>query len=296
MMKWDDLQIFLKIAQTGTLKQAAAALKLNGSTVFRRLNAMEESLRVRLFERLPGGYALTAAGEQLLGHAERIEAEMLAARTTLEGQNEALAGTIHVTTTPSIANSFLPPVLAAFQAQYPGICLMVQVSNQMLSLSRREADVAIAAGRREKDEAIGRRLCGLGFGLYAARSYCERFGPLPPSAPWGGHRFLLPAGGMEALPVGLWLKRQIVDGAIAATADEFLTLQAMARAGMGIAPLPDHLAAVCEELVCLRTVPEVPHSGLWLYHHPAVGRLARVKAFTGFLAGRLAESTAPRQD
>lgn len=290
-MKWDDLQIFLKLAQTGTLKQAAVALKLNPSTVFRRLNALEENLRLRLFDRLHGGYALTPAGEQLLTHAERIEAEMLAVHTTLEGQNESLYGTIQVTATMSVADAILPDAFRAFQNRYPGICLMLQVSRNVVSLSRREADVAIASGRRENDDtAIGHKLCGIRFALYASPDYVAENGPLPGAVPWGGHRFLLPGGGMEFLPVGQWLKRQLVDGTIAATSDEFVALHAMARAGMGIAVLPSYLGnADLSGVVKMRDIPEVTHSGLWLYHHPAVGRLARVKAFTQFLSKYLQE-------
>src|SRR5690606_41499206 len=75
---WDDLRVFLAVARAGSLSGAARALGVNHSTVFRRVGAFEEALEVRLFERLPGGYVLTAAGEEMREAAPRVEAEIAA--------------------------------------------------------------------------------------------------------------------------------------------------------------------------------------------------------------------------
>jgi DNA-binding transcriptional LysR family regulator len=66
MDDWNDYLYFFKVAETGSLKAAAKALGVNHSTVFRRINALEQKLQVRLFERLKSGYALTSAGEDIL--------------------------------------------------------------------------------------------------------------------------------------------------------------------------------------------------------------------------------------
>ncbi len=75
-LPWDDLRLFLAVARAGSLAGAARALGVNHSTVFRRINAFEDSIGVRVFERLPSGYALTVAGEEMRATAERVEREI----------------------------------------------------------------------------------------------------------------------------------------------------------------------------------------------------------------------------
>src|SRR5687768_10190489 len=119
MVDWNDLGLMLAIARGGSLAAAARTLGLNHSTVFRRLNAFEDRLGVRLFERLPEGYAPTAAGEEIRRHAEQVEASVHALERTVAGQDFALSGDIRVTTAPNLANDYLAAYLADFRRDYP---------------------------------------------------------------------------------------------------------------------------------------------------------------------------------
>ena len=113
LANWDDLRVFLAVARAGSLSGAARSLGVNHSTVFRRIAGLEETLDVRLFERLPNGYALTPAGEETLGIVECIEDDVATLNRTVTGQDLRLSGTVRITTVDMLALWLLPRHLAA---------------------------------------------------------------------------------------------------------------------------------------------------------------------------------------
>ena len=165
---WDDLRFFLAVARAGTLSGAARSLGVTHSTVFRRLGTFEERLGVRLFERLPDGYALTGAGEAMQETAIRIDEEIIALSRQVTGQDQRLSGLIRITAIDMLATGLLPRHLAAFHAAQPGIELEVIVSDTPLDLTRREADVALRIGNTPQETLVGRRVGRLAFGAYAS--------------------------------------------------------------------------------------------------------------------------------
>ena len=106
-MNWDDIRIFLAVARQGSVRNAAAALKVNHSTVSRRISTFEEKMNVRLFERLPNGYLLTTAGEELLRTANKIEGEIANVDRLIVGKDERMSGKIRVTLPSALGTSFL---------------------------------------------------------------------------------------------------------------------------------------------------------------------------------------------
>src|SRR5438105_15852240 len=124
-MSWDDLQVFLAVVQHGSVSGAAHALGVNHSTVLRRIGSLEDTLAARLFDRLPGGYALTSAGndiaERLAGLGEQIDA----AQRQLMGQDVEVKGVIRLTSTDTLVHGLLMPLLARFRALHPGVQVQV---------------------------------------------------------------------------------------------------------------------------------------------------------------------------
>jgi DNA-binding transcriptional LysR family regulator len=155
MLDWDDLRYVLAIARTGVLAGAGTALGVNHSTMFRRLNALEETLGVQLFERLPGGYVATEAGERLIGAAERVEAEVLAAEREITGRDTRLCGRLRVTCSETLAFRLLTAEIARFRGLHPGIQIELVIDNRQLDLARREADVACARPGRARATCSG---------------------------------------------------------------------------------------------------------------------------------------------
>src|SRR5690606_24578589 len=118
---WDELRYVLAVAESGSLAGAARALGVNHTTVLRRVGAFEKKLGLRIFDRLPTGYALTAGGEQLVEAARQIDDTVTALERRLVGQDLRLSGTVRVTSTDTLMGSILPEILAEFRHQHPGI-------------------------------------------------------------------------------------------------------------------------------------------------------------------------------
>ena len=116
---WNDFNFFLTVAMQGSLSKAAEKLGVNHSTVFRRINALEDKMGVRLFERLKKGYQLTQAGAEVLESAKSMEEHAHAIQRKLIGKDIQLSGTLKISTTDTIGYYWLPPYVRTFQIQVP---------------------------------------------------------------------------------------------------------------------------------------------------------------------------------
>jgi len=280
---WDDLRYFLAVARLHSLSAAARALSVNHSTVFRRIGALEQRLRARLFDRHPKGYELTAVGEEMLAIAERVEDDVLALDRRVLGRDQELSGRIRVTTVEEVA-ALLAPELAEFYARYPGIDLDVRSEQRVVSLSRREADVALRPGTRpDEPDVVGRLLCPGASGVYASRAYAERHG-LPASAGrLAGHCFVSFSDDLRHISTRRWLEQQCPDAHISFRSNTMLGQLAAVRAGFGLAVLPCYVGDREPALVRAFVGDEQLQFGMWLLVHGDLRQTARVRAFIDFL-------------
>ena len=148
-----DLPLILALSRERTLAGAAERLDVDLSTVFRRLNALEQRLRVRLFDRSARGYQLTVAGERAAGAAERVETELLSLDRDISGRDQQLSGVLRVTASETLSHAVLPRLFAQFHALHPRIQLVLAIDNRVLDLGRREADVALRVRRPTEPES-----------------------------------------------------------------------------------------------------------------------------------------------
>ena len=269
---WDDLRYLLAVGRAGSLSGAARRLGVNHSTVFRRLGALEARLGVRLFERLPGGYAATAAGEDLLRGAARIETEALQLDRRLAGRDLSLSGSLRLTAPDDVAEHLLTAPLAGFRRSYPEISLEVVIDNRMLSLTKREADVALRPSSRPPEVLVGRRVGPLASALYGTD------GTAPETAPW----IAWEEGGGPP-DVARWVEQQVAPERIVYRSNSMLHLLAACRAGVGVALLPCFLADPEPALERLAPPDTALTTELWLLTHPDLRRSARVRALLDFL-------------
>ena len=143
MKNWNDIQYFLVVAEEGSMSAGGRRLGVNQSTVSRRISALEDELKVRLFEYLSKGYVLTQTGEQFLIFAKSIEIEMTKIDQVITGADTQLAGNIRVTTVESLANIILIPIVAKFIKLNPQISVDIIISENLISLTQRQADLAL---------------------------------------------------------------------------------------------------------------------------------------------------------
>ncbi|WP_068087550.1 LysR family transcriptional regulator [Polycladidibacter stylochi] len=176
-MNWDDTRIFLAIARNGQILAAANRLGLNHATVARRLNNLEDALGVKLFKRLPSGSNLSEAGERFFEYAERIEAEMEQAQSHIGSGNLTLEGTVRISAPDGFAVAFLAKHLGFLSQQHEQLNVQLVPMHRSLSLSKREADIAITVGAPEQGRVVARRLVDYHLGLFASTHYLDRYGP-----------------------------------------------------------------------------------------------------------------------
>ena len=189
-MNWDDTRIFLALTRAPSLRAAARSLGVDQATAGRRLNALQAELGAKLFLRAKDGYLLTAAGETALAAARRMESAALDLRTRIEGQDTSPGGLVRVTSTDSIAIDLLMPAIERLQQHWPHIRVGLEVSTQLLSLSRRQVDIAFRNVRPEAPDLVVRRVASWPVGLFASAGYVERFGVPVPEDELRGHHLV----------------------------------------------------------------------------------------------------------
>ena len=280
LLDWNDLRYVLAVATEGSLSGAARRLGVNHSTVFRRLGQIEERLGVRLLERLRDGYAPTPAGEAAVALATRMAEEISTLERRLAGEDLRPAGTLRVTTTDPMLG-LLTPMFAAFRHEQPRIELEVIVANQFLSLSRRDADVAIRPSSTPPGNLFGRRLSGVSLAIYgrgdlfAGKSRAEAVA----ECRWAG----LDESLMH-LASAAWLRRTVPGERIVYRTNTLIGLVEAARAGIGVAVVPCFLG---DREAGLRRIgdplPELA-TELWLLIHEDLRNTARVRSFVDFMS------------
>lgn len=286
-LPWDDLRLFLAVAREGTLAGAARTLGVNHSTVFRRLNGFEDSLGVRLFERLASGYALTVAGEEMRASAERVEREIDRLDRRITGQDLRLQGALVVTTTDTTAGGFLMTHIAAFKRAYPGIDLDLVLDNQNVNLSKRQADVAIRPTRNPPETLVGRRVAEIAFALYASGTYLDGRDADPATLDW-----LSVDESLAHLAADKWFRGTYPDARVSMRTNSLLGVMLGVRADMGVGVLPCFMGDPAPDVVRLGAPIAEAASALWLLTHEDLRHTARVRAFMDFLADALAGDVA----
>jgi DNA-binding transcriptional LysR family regulator len=279
-LEWDDLRYVLAVASEGSLAGAARSLGVNHTTVLRRVGAFEKRLGLRLFERLPTGYVLTAGSEELIAAARHIDETVATLERRLAGRDLRLTGTVRVTTADTLMGSILPEILAEFRDRHPGIQVEIAVSNLMFNLTKRDADVAIRPAMNPPQTLVGRRIAKIAFAIYGSRGYLAK----RKTKELGGHRWVGPDDSLAGTSVAHWMKTQWPDVEITLRADSLMALRQAAQAGLGLATLPCYLGDTAPDLVCVhRPIPEM-ETALWVLTHEDLRHTARVRAFTEFAA------------
>ncbi len=251
------------------------------ATVFRRLGVIEDRMGVKLFDRSRTGYSLTLAGEEIAAAARRIESEVLDVERRVAGQDLRPSGTVRVTTLDSFLVGFLAPVFAEFQAICRDIDLEVVVSNQLFSLSKREADVAIRPSLAPSEFLVGRKTATIAYAVYGHRDLEAPDGGAfdPQAVDWVGPDETMHYPEMEA-----WMTTLGVETRCRYRINSVVGMYVAAREGHGVAALPCYLGDACPELMRFGERIRELSTDLWLLTHPDLRKTARVRALLDFLA------------
>ncbi|WP_374655221.1 LysR family transcriptional regulator [Dongia sp.] len=280
-LDWNDLRHVLALARSGSFTAAAALLKINGTTVARRLRAIETQLAARLFERDADGVLHpTPSGAIAIARAEAIEAEIGSLTAAIKGADIPAIGHVRLTAVPLLANRLLMPALPALLKKHRGLHLDLIADPRGYDLTRREADIALRLARPENAvgaRILARRLATLGYAAYMPAARRGKGTDLP----WLSYE-----EAMAHLPQARWMAEMAPrHGGLAAIAvNDGDALVHAVQAGLGRTLLP---RIVGDKVAGIRRIalpgPPPPGRELWLLTHRDLRPLARIAAVTGWL-------------
>jgi DNA-binding transcriptional LysR family regulator len=284
MIDWDDVRYFLAAARGGSVRASSERLGVNHSTVLRRIAQLEERLGAQMFERLPSGYRLTSAGEEVLEFAEQMEASSHLLETRVFGRDQRARGLLRVTLPPFLATHLLMPDLANFARLHQDIEMEIQSSGEVANLTNREADVAIRIVADRKNLPLnlhGVKGPELFSGVYISRERLAawRAGATDPLR-WiviDNHGIPVWASEAEVHATGVPFRTPDAETQIAA-----------AQQGIGMTKLPCFVGDADPLLARVPGTDPPMHGTLWLLTQGEARKTKRVRLFTEFVSRRLA--------
>lgn len=293
MLDWNDLRTFLAVARHGNLSAAARALKVTQTTMGRRLEALHQRAGTRLLQKTPGGFVLTPSGERVLGNIERMEAEALAVERAITGQDAKLEGEVRITTVETFGARVLVPLFAELRLRQPQLAIELITDTRALSLSRREADIALRLAEFEQHEAVVRRVGDMAFAVYAGRAYLEAHGQPDFGEGAAGHCVVTLQDDLALLPEARWLTGLTQQAMVVLRSNSRDAHVQAAKAGYGVACLPCYLADEEPDLVRLDTPSKPVVRGIWMGVHRDTRHVPRIRIVLEHLSEGL-KRLAPR--
>ncbi len=281
-MNWDDVRIFLAVARAGQILGAARRLELNHATVSRRIAALEDALGAKLFRRLTTGSELTPSGEKFLAVAERMEADMIAARSELAGGNETLSGTVRIGAPDGFGVAFLASRLGALTAQHRDLKIQLVPVPRSFSLSRREADIAITTERPSEGRLVAQKLVDYSLGLYASRIYYDANGLPATQSELKAHRLVGYVPDLVFSPSLAYAQEFSPDWEAGFSISSALGQVEAVRSGAGIGILHAFIARSLPELIPVTAAKPIRRA-YWLVYHESVRPIRRIQAVAGFI-------------
>lgn len=289
-MDWDKLRIFHAVASAGSFTHAGQMLSLSQSAVSRQISALEEEITTPLFQRHARGLTLTDEGELLYGAVSDVLARLAEVEEALKNVQEAPRGTLKITSSHGIGTYWLLPRLEDFLKECPEVEVHLVMEDRELDLAQREADLAIRMRAPVQADLIQRKLFQVHYHMYATRNYLDNCGTPQKIEDICDHTIV--AYGETAAPEirdinwlldivkrvsqpgskGRILRINNVTGILQAT-----------EAGLGLAAVPDYVAAERPHLV--RVLPDIPGPTFeaHLVYADALRQSKRVAAFRDFL-------------
>jgi DNA-binding transcriptional LysR family regulator len=280
-----DLDVVLAMIRGGTLAAAGERLGVDASTVFRSLQRIERGLGTLLFERSRAGYAASELAQALAERAEQVESALELARSAVQQRPEQVSGTVRITTTDTILHGLVAPALKTLRAQHPLLGFELHTGNELASLTRRDADIAVRATKRPPQHLVGKQVGAIRIALYAAkRGPVKRYADVEA----GKAAWIAPDDALPEHPSVVWRKRQFPKVVPSYRVSSILTVMELVALGLGVGVLPLFMTGSRTDLVQLTEPLDHHQTELWLLTHPESRHLRRVATVYGHLAQTLA--------
>ncbi len=275
---WNDLRYILAVSRGGTLAAAARLLKVDDTTVARRIAVIQKSIGAQFVQRIGDGtLQLTPSGERAARHAEVIESEIASLTKSMSGEDNEISGTVRVTSVPVVINRILIPAAKRILSRHPRLQMELIADSRDLSLTRRETDIALRLARPKTggSKVTARRVGSLEYGVYAAATLSARESE---NLPWVTYD-----DSMAHLPQSQSIRSIVAGGGNSTAAMLVNDTEGMFEAviaGLGQSLLPCIVADAdtrLKKLDAKRSSPVLTRD-LWLITHSEIKSLGRIQA------------------
>lgn len=280
-MSTSDLEVTLALVRGGTLAGAGERLGMDPSTVFRSLQRMERGLGRVLFERTRSGYVATEFATELAGHAEQLETALEAARSCVEAAPSQVSGSVRITTTDTILHGLIAPALKSLAREHPLLSYDLHTGNELASLTRRDADIAVRATKRPPQHLVGKHIGPIRVALYAAKRQGAR---KLVDVEAGKADWIAPDDALPEHPSVIWRKRHYPKIIPRYRVNSILSVLELVALGLGVGIAPLFLAEGRSDVVQLTEPLDECETELWLLTHPESRHLRRVATVYSHLA------------
>ncbi|MCP4232591.1 MAG: LysR family transcriptional regulator [Aestuariibacter sp.] len=283
MFDWNDLKFFLELSRRSKLIHAAKSLRVDHTTVSRRIAALEQATGAKLFQKTERGYTLTPSGEKLLPVAEGMENAALTIQDEISGNTLSLSGVVRIGSPDGFGSFFLAPRLPSLVESHPNLEIDLVALPRYFSLSKREADLAITLARPETGRLYARKLTDYQLQLFASKDYLEKHSPIKSTKDLSNHRLI---GYIDDLIFAQELRyMEVIEKNLHV---RFRSTSLVAQyhavlAGAGISVLPRFMTYGDS-----RFIPVLPDSvrlirSFWLLIHEDMHDLARIRETADFV-------------
>ena len=300
-MNLDDLRLFVRVAELGTLSSVARERDVAVSQISRTMSQLEAHCGVQLLRRTTHGLSLTAEGEVFLGYCRNIAQTLDELDGEFTSRARNVRGVVRVAVSANMAQHVLVPSLPALVARHPGLTIELQVSDALVDMSRDGIDIAIRTGSTQTEEVIARQIGSHGRRLYASPAYLKKHGKPKHPDDLAKHRIITTS---TAPRLNDW--PFVIDGKMVVRpmhgqlrASSTAITQEMALAGLGICRVHDLIAAplvrrgeLIEVLAKFTDQQVVPVYAMML---PERHRLPKIRACVDFWAEWLPQFTDSQQ-
>jgi len=285
---WQDLVYFLELARHGQLVGTARRLKVDHTTVSRRIRKLEQALNSQLFSRTPRGFVLTETGLKLLEHVEAMEYRAHAIAQTVGIEGTEAGGTVRIGTMEGIGSLYLGPRILNFHECHPSILIELVTAPRWINLSKREADIFISFPKPEGKRLVIREIGKFRIGLYASKDYLVKNGTPKRKPDLDKHGFVDYIDDLIEIGAVRWLGDIVSRKNVVFRSSSLIAQFASASAGLGIAALPTFVAVHNSNLI-----PVLPRLSttrdIWLSVHEDLLQISRVKAVERFLEQQISD-------
>ncbi|MCJ2017072.1 LysR family transcriptional regulator [Methylobacterium sp. E-065] len=282
-LDWDDLKVFVHAARGGSLAGAAKRLRVDQSTVSRRLAHLEAALGVSLFERVPSGLRLSEAGQRLLRHAERVESAIIAMEEEVTPGSGQAGGRVRLATMEGIASLYLAERFVCLHETHPHLTVELLTSSQTVYVNRREADLFLSFFKPPGQGLVSERIGRFRLGLYASPGYLDRAGTPQSIQDLERHAFVTYVEDLVQVDCVRWLDEIIADRRTVFHSTSMIAQKQAAAGGLGIVLLPSFAVTSRDLLVPVLHDDLSTTRDLWLNVHTDLQFSPRIRAVSAFL-------------